>query len=164
MDELKHNTRYKKLKQGNYYNFKYIKRVKLEDDNTYMVFEDMYGIRHFVGYKMYENYNLKLNTDVTCLLDKINCTGRIFLEPKHPVYRKGCTYSFSISQIIWSENERYLTVKDCFNNYLNISLNEEMDNENISQYKPGSFIKAKIVKIKKAIPELQLIDRPALSY
>lgn len=140
----------KLLKEGYYYSFKYIKCVTLEDDNKYMIFEDQFGIRHFIEYEPYKAYNLSISDNVNCLVAKINCTGRIYLEPEHPVYKAGNNYSFEIILIKECTESLQLTVKDCFDNQVNLTVDFNI----YGMLSVGKTIPARVESIKKGIPEL----------
>lgn len=115
-----------------------------------MIFEDQYGIRHFLEHESYRAYNLTVSSDIKCLVAKINCTGRIYLEPEHPLYITGNQYPFMISSTIELSEGVQLTVKDCFNNLINIHVNCKIQDLPVI----GNTILAKVVSIKKGIPEL----------
>jgi hypothetical protein len=144
-------NRDKLLKVGNTYAFRYIKSVVLEDDNRYMVLEDIYGMRHFLEHECFKSYNLVETSDIECRVEKINCTGRIYLEPVHPFYRLGSEYRFNVSSIIETEEGILLSVHDCFNNMLNIKIT---DQNNLVD----KNIVARIESIKKGIPELSFVS------
>jgi hypothetical protein len=88
----------KKLTEGETYAFNFLKVVPLSDEMNYMLMEDPFGIRHLVPYEFYSQYGLKPGNTVICRVDKINCTGRVFLEPEHPYYIRGKTAQFKISR------------------------------------------------------------------
>jgi hypothetical protein len=143
-DYLNHKT----LKEGHFYPFNYVKCVKLEDNNLYMILEDHYGIRHFIEHEHYKNYSLSLNSIVNCLVAKINCTGRIYLEPEHPIYKVGEEYHFEVASLIQTEEGVLISVYDCYGNIL--SFKTETERSEISK----DQIPARVVDIKKGIPEL----------
>lgn len=122
----------------------------LEDEKTYMVFEDFCGTRHFVDYSIYEKYNLRIHTPIKCLLQKINCVGRIFLEPMHPVYRRGSTYVFKVTYVHFDQITQFITVDDCYANSIRIDISHLP----IKTLIIGNEIKATVINIKKGVPEL----------
>lgn len=142
----------KKLEEGATYIFKYIKLVTLSDDQEYMILEDQYNIRHTVPYNYYINYKLTIGTEVECKVDKINCTGRVFLEPKHPLYREGEVYNFT-TNIVNIENTNRTAIVDCFNNIIDVNINDKLF--------PGKIfeqVEARIIKITRGIPELEILS------
>ncbi|MHC1774212.1 MAG: hypothetical protein AB9834_02245 [Lentimicrobium sp.] len=109
----------KKLAEGEVYAFTFEKLITLSDGEDYMVMEDPFGIRHMITYKYYLNYGLKPGTTVNCVVDKINCTGRVFLEPEHPVYKKGTKFLFEFVRIQVSADRidmSEIVVRDIFGN------------------------------------------------
>jgi hypothetical protein len=52
----------------------------------------------------YENYHLKIGQTIICTIDKINCSGKIFLEPDHPYYKLGERYDFLVLRLAEQEN------------------------------------------------------------
>ncbi len=140
----------RKLKEGESYDFRYIKNVILEDQNQYMVFEDHYGIRHFVDYQYYKKYMLAPSSTVRCYIDKINCTGRIFLEPEHPVYKRGEVYEFEALNITDSQDGKVTTVTDCFGNVIKLKTCLELGSEPNHRF----TVSGRVEKIKKGIPEI----------
>ncbi len=142
---------HKTLKEGHYYPFNYVKCVTLEDNNLYMILEDQYGIRHFVEHEHYKNYNLSLNSVINCLVAKINCTGRMYLEPEHPVYKIGGEYNFDLASSVQTEDGLFLSVYDCFGNLLSVRTDDTTSEISDSQ------ILAKVSDIKKGLPEITIV-------
>lgn len=138
------------LREGEYYDFKYVKDVTLEDQNPYMVLEDQHGYRYFVESKCYEQYKLTPSNLIKCYVDKINCTGRIFLEPEHPVYKRGEAYEFDVHSIIDTEEGTIVSVSDCFGNLINLKACIELNEEEL----PPTKITGLVDKVKKGIPEI----------
>ena len=62
--------------------------------------------KHLLGEQDYTLYNLKVGQTITCTVDKINCSGKIFLEPDHPYYKIGERYDFLVLRI--SEQETFM--------------------------------------------------------
>lgn len=117
----------KKLNEGEVYAFTFEKLITLSDEEEYMVMEDPFGIRHLVTYKYYKKYGLNPGTVVNCLVDKINCTGRVFLEPEHPVYKTGTKAFFRFPDsrnFIYQNNSPELLVSDIFGNEIIVEFPE----------------------------------------
>lgn len=142
----------KTLSEGEYYIFKYLNCITMDDNNKYMVFEDEFGTKYFIEYEPYRNYSLKILSEIKCFVDKINCTGRVFLEPEHPLYVAGESYFFTIKSVFSNEDGLILSVVDCFENLINLETN---GNYLPNQDQEGQIL-AKITQIKKGIPELTL--------
>lgn len=144
-----------KLTEGEVYSFRFVKLVNLSDGEDYMVLEDPYGIRHMIAYSYYRNYNIRPGSSVNCRVDKINCTGRVFLEPEHPHYKIGTKGNFELLRIEKSQNEDKiycLIVKDIFGNEVIIDVNYEIQ-DNLQ----NSQIKCLVQGIKRGVPLLKFL-------
>jgi len=82
------------LKEGNSYTFKITGTIILPDGSERFVLTDPNSVRHLLKAQYYKDYNFKNNQEITCRIDKINCTGKIYLEPGHPHYKLGEIYNF----------------------------------------------------------------------
>ena len=144
----------KKLGEGDVLSFAYRKLIKLSDGEEYMVFEDPFSIRHMIPYVYYKDYCLEPGIDVVCRVDRINCTGRVFLEPEHPVYIPGNIEKFSISSVFYDESAECdfirITVYDVFGNEIGC----EISRNNTDNMKPGDIVELKIAGLKKGKPIL----------
>jgi hypothetical protein len=138
------------LKEGECHDFRYVKNVTLEDNNKYMIMEDQNGYRYFIEASYYEKYSLTPASVVKCYVDKINCTGRIFLEPEHPVYKRGEVYEFDIHSVNDNEKGKVVKVSDCYGNIIEVKgLMNSGDNNLLP-----TRIKGTVDKVKKGIPEI----------
>ncbi len=146
-----------KLQEGSCYRFNYRKKVLLSDENEYMVFEDPFGINHLLPLADYMHYNLVCPSVVTCLVSRINCTGRVFLEPLHPVYRIGTIHSFEITGNAFRDGKRFLCTKDVFGNPIDILTDTSMQ----GLPPAGTEIECRVTTLKKGKPELSLVSIPA---
>ena len=82
------------LEQNQFYHFKLHKKVKGFSGYSYLVMIDPFGNKHLVPAEYYLTYKLKVRNTYLCKVDKINCLGRIFIEPPHPYYKENETYKF----------------------------------------------------------------------
>jgi len=94
------------LKEKHSYKFLLIKTIEINGEELY-VLEDPFGKRHTLPTIYYTHYQLNVPSEVVCKIDKINCTGRIFLEPEHPFYKIGGIYQFKIIEIRKIEDTLY---------------------------------------------------------
>jgi len=123
-------------------------RIQLPpDDENYFVLISSFNTKHLLQEKSYLDYNLQLGQNIICRIDKINCSGKIFLEPEHPVYKEGNVYEFpviSCEQIITSEDqtETIIIVEDYRKHkfYVNVT-NTELQNK--------KMISCRVDRIKK---------------
>ncbi len=98
---MKKVYKYKKklpLEQGKFYLFELYKKVNCPKGDKYFVLTDPFGNKHLVPVKYYTNYKLKMGSYYLCKVDKINCLGRIFIEPPHPFYKENESYLFQFSK------------------------------------------------------------------
>ena len=72
------------LKENGFYVFRVIKRITLPDESRFFVLESPFNTRHLLPAEFYEKYDIMPGKNIRCRVDKINCVGRIFLEPGHP--------------------------------------------------------------------------------
>ena len=150
-----------KLIQGKYYNFKIVNLTTLPDKLDYYVVEDPFGDRQMISSCYYDDYGFRIGQVIHCRVDKINCTGRIFLEPLHPVYREGKVYFFDFVEIkkIFNKDtgkeEDALNLKDVFGKMAQVSL----ANYNVSTGFTTDKIRCKLVRIKKGKLFLKICDK-----
>ena len=114
------------LKVGEVYPFNFIKLEMLGDGEQYMILEDLFGMRHMVMYGHFVNYNLTPGQKVNCRVDKVNCTGRVILEPEHPVYKIGAIAEFTILRIEPGKSpdcRDVVIVSDLFGNEIHLEAN-----------------------------------------
>lgn len=139
------------LLEGEEHPFEISNCIQLQDNELYYVLCDVNHLKHFMPAKPYENYNLKIGTVITCRIDKINCTGRIHLEPRHPVYERAKEYLFKLKNDTHSCDDSFILVKDLYGNEIKIAY---PDPQNLIREK-HSHIKCKVIAVKKGIPELE---------
>ncbi|MFH1119211.1 MAG: hypothetical protein V1775_05265 [Bacteroidota bacterium] len=148
----------KKLIEGETYVFHFIKIVPLSDKMNYMLMEDPYGIRHLVPFEYYIHYKLVPGSKINCLVDKINCTGRVFLEPEHPRYKIGSVSGFNLLGTKQDKDYSVLVVADIFGNEIQVEIPDGHKVEPVN----GS-VYCKIEGFKKGKPILSF-DLPAAEY
>lgn len=108
-----------RLQEGHTYPFRVMKTVSLDEGDDYFVMMDPNGYKILMPAGFYQNYGLEAGKTVSCRVDKINCNGRMYLEPMHPHYREGQTYSFLIHckgqrENILGRDEWYFMVNDIY--------------------------------------------------
>jgi len=135
-----------KLQVGNWSAFKIISLINIPYDQEYFILKNEQDNKFLLPTIYYKNYNLKLNQILICRVDKMNCRGRIFLEPMHPYYYEGETYDFKFLKFdkiqYKKEQIKAIIVKDILGNegYVCNYDSKIQLNENI---------KCKVEKIKK---------------
>jgi hypothetical protein len=143
-----------KLAEGMWYPFRIHNHMQLQDGLWYYVLEDINGLKHFMPAGYYSNYSLKAGDKISCRIDRINCTGRIFLEPKHPLYKEGESYSFELLSYSKADNLTVFFVKDFYGN--SIEVQQCGISESVSEAKKK--VKCKVLSIKKGKPILEICD------
>ncbi len=127
------------------------------DDEEFLILNSKFGSRHLLKYEPYKNYGLKKNTEVNCRIDKISCSGKMYLEPEHKDYKEGSIYSFRISayeEMLNSDEkaERFLQLEDA---------NKQVVYVNIGDHNPRDFtdkVRCRVDRIKKGKIYLSLAE------
>ena len=94
-----------KFIEGQSYQFRYVKKITTDED--FFVFEDFAGERYLLPSYYYVNYNFNPNDLINCLVTRIDCSGKLSIEPEHPYYKLGATYDFHFKQLKISMEEDY---------------------------------------------------------
>lgn len=141
-----------RLEEGNEYLFEIYNHVKLQDGDFYFILIDANGLKHFMPSSPYAGYGLRTGSKVICRIDKINCTGRIFLEPAHPFYQTGKSYLFPIVSNPGMDDSASMVVSDVFGNMILPAIK----NPDILSIGGENQVICKIISIRKGIPELEI--------
>lgn len=86
-----------RLEEGKSYSFTNVKSIVLPGGEVNMILEGPDGKKYLLPVERYGEYNLGAKPEITCKVDKINCSGKVFLEPEHPYYREGESYFFMLA-------------------------------------------------------------------
>lgn len=143
------------LTEGRVYDFLVYKRITLQDSEEYFILEDFNHLKHFVPVKPYAEYGLYVGGTVTCKVARINCTGRVFLEPSHPVYIPGMVYQFRVLYVEnISDKSDFVSVciSDCFDNLLSLKASTAA-----FFGREIEWISCRVSAITKGIPELEFV-------
>lgn len=137
------------LKEGRTYPFKITGSVILPDGSECFILTDVNGIKHLLFKEYYNQYKLQLNQEVICRIDKINCTGKIFIEPEHPYYKLGRSYTFVFDRYLDlkgpnDESEKVAVLLNGYDQDIFLSADEVE-----KQFVKGDEINAVVEKIKK---------------
>jgi hypothetical protein len=148
-----------KLIEGNWYNFKIVKSIDIADEE-YFVLETPLKTRILLPQEPYHLYHFSINQSILCKVDKISCSGKIYLEPKHPYYQINNTYLFNFVEIINVHNLyfqpfKFVVLKDKLNQLVYLPL----WTENVQFPK---LIELRVVRIRKskviALPNFEPFD------
>ncbi len=85
------------LQEGNYLSFRVLNEIALPpDDERFYVMESESGKRHLMKADYYAHYQLKPGMSLRCRVDKVNCSGKVYLEPDHPGCQPGDVLDFAV--------------------------------------------------------------------
>lgn len=101
-----------KFTEGEWVHFSIVKSLHIPGDDEYFVLESKAGNRLLIPTQYYSDYNLLPGSVVKCRVDKINCSGRIFLEPEHPFYKPGKEYTFKLKGETNRLSRKYRTKRE----------------------------------------------------
>ncbi len=138
------------LEEGKSYKFLIKGVTELADAGLYFILEDPFGVKHLIKKKYYEAYKFDIAEYIICTVDKINCNGKIFLEPKHPHYEPGNIYEFEFTGWIDKLNHKgdktlFALVKDKFGNLAHIVLGSELSGSS----RRSDIIQCRVNRVKK---------------
>jgi hypothetical protein len=154
-----------RLTEGEYYPFKILKTISIDHDCPMFVMQDPLGFKILMPASFYKHYDFKQGQVIQCRVDRINCNGRMFLEPLHPYYIEGITYDFPVVEKgtrknLLDEPEYFVNVFDIYNQEWTVKLFSEKTLESIDQR-----ISCRVERIKKGRLFLSAEnDAPANSY
>ncbi|MBT4400345.1 MAG: hypothetical protein HN936_18470 [Bacteroidetes bacterium] len=106
--------------------------------------------KYLLNSSYYDHYPLRVGMTINCQVDKINCTGRIFIEPEHPYYALGDRYDFLLIKIteeknIWNEPSYTAWVRDLHRKEWACPIDKP------DLFQPGmSYLSCRVERIKKA--------------
>jgi hypothetical protein len=137
-----------RLTEGEYYPFSIIKKMEMGKE-SYFVMQDPMGYKILMPASFYTLYGFEPGQTITCRVDKINCNGRMFLEPMHPFYKEGEVYEFKVTDKgfrinILDEPEYCITVNDVFDQEWTVKVNSEQAIEHAT-----GKIRCRLERIKK---------------
>jgi hypothetical protein len=124
-----YNTGSVLLSEGEWFPFRVHNHIQLQDGEYYFILQDINGLKHFLPAAFYNNYGFNTGDEIICKIDRINCTGRILLEPRHPYYEIGEKYYFDVVEYLENDRLKILLVKDIFGNCIKVPFYEnKIDN------------------------------------
>lgn len=133
-----------KFEQGIFYTFKILGIIDVPEKGDHYILLHESGRKMLLKSEYYVKYNYEIGQNIDCKVDKVNCAGQVFLEPRHPHYIEGHEYSFKKETIKENVDKSLsLVVKDLFDNEIELFLNQSQANLINDQ------ISLKVEKIKK---------------
>ena len=102
------------------------------DDEEFFVLRSRQNSRHLLSKNLYAAYGISPGMEITCKVDKVNCSGKMFLEPEHPHYKTGGVYDFNVIRTISITNsvgnvEKMTVVSDIAGNEIFVPYSELPD-------------------------------------
>jgi hypothetical protein len=138
-----------KIKEGKIYPFQINGITALPDGSEYLVLSDPNRVKHLLERSPYLHYPFEVGQSINCRIDKINCNGKIYIEPLHPFYRIGKSYDFPLIRIERGKNGKgkdLAVFEDVFCNEIKLSLNHFTNS-----LQAGQVVKLKVSRIKKGL-------------
>ncbi len=153
-----------RLTEGKIYPFRILKTVSLGPQDDWFVMQDPMGYKILIPKAHYEDYGFKKGMLVNCRVDKVNCNGKVFLEPEHPHYVEGNIYPFKVLDTgyrknILDENEYYFLAEDAFGKTITITAASKSICDDASE-----TIDCLVKKIKKGKLWLELAGEKTKKY
>lgn len=136
------------LKPSSVSEFKIIDTLKTDRFGETYVVIDRNNNKHGIPVKYYCKYNIKQNKWFKAEVQKISSKGFLYIEPEHPAYKIGKTYSFKLFNELTQNKQLFYFVEDCFGNIIKV-LSYKAD------IPPSSYLKCRIIAIKKGTPILE---------
>jgi len=144
-----------RLREGKVYPFRITGTIELPDGSKYFILSDPNLVKHLLSQKYYENYYFEPGQLIDCRVDKINCNGKIYIEPLHPFYRLGKKYDFPFVRFSMHRpkngtTESFAVFEDIFGNEVKIPWDTNYCGLSGSQtdLKAGDTMKLTVVRIK----------------
>jgi hypothetical protein len=139
-----------KLSEGEFHFFQVLKRISLPEEGEFFLLRHQSGRRLMLPIKYYINYNITQGETIQCKVDKVSCTGKVYLEPIHPIYKEGELYTFDNHGIEVNEDSktRILHAKDVYGNIIPVLCSCN------TYCSPGNKVTLKVLAIRKGIPQL----------
>ena len=141
-----------KLNEGEIHTFQVIKQVQIPDEGEFYMLRHQSGRRLLLPCETYKNFNIQAGQSIDCRIDKVSCSGKVYLEPLHPIYKEGEGYNFEILCIEQQADNKYIiNVKDCFGNSISI---QTFNNYIFTAGEKSIYLK--VLRLKKGVPILSL--------
>jgi hypothetical protein len=138
-----------KFDQGIWYSFSISGITNIPDKGDYFIILHESGRKMLFKTNYYVKYNFSIGQTIQCRVDKVNCTGEVFLEPKHPFYNEGQVYEFELVKLLSEDKSIYnATVNDIFGNRIDVFINKTSELQGLHS------LYLKVDRVKKGIPIL----------
>ncbi len=142
-----------KFEEKIWYSFSISGIVEIPDKGEHFILLHDSGRKMLLRTDYYVKYNFILGQIIECCVDKVNCTGQVFLEPKHPLYNDGEVHRFEIVKTFTEEDSPFnVTVIDLYGNTIDVWVS------NLEIVKVKQAIPLKVNQVRKGIPILSEIS------
>ena len=84
------------LTEGQEYEFEVVKLLEIDHGESSYILKGPGNRKFLLPAERYAKYGIESGRSLICRVDKINCKGEVFLEPKNPWYRENYRYRFRI--------------------------------------------------------------------
>ena len=147
------------FEEGKEFSFIIEKLITLPDGQYYILLAE-FDQKYLMPAKFYSEYGFKIGQEIFCRIDKVNCNGKVFLEPRHPLYSIGDKDVFLLKEeeerIKHKTKEKYLVIKAESSKTKHAIIDIDSRNYNYSQ---GERHICEIIKIKKGEVILKAISK-----
>ncbi len=82
------------MKEGTWHDFVIMNIIMVPGEGEHLVLLSGNQSRFLLPATPYQQYGFEKDMRIRCRIDKINCNGKVYLEPAHPLYRQGQSYDF----------------------------------------------------------------------
>jgi len=151
------------LHEGDTFTFKVFARRNFESNpaSAFFILEGPNGGKFMLPDEPYHAYGIEIGQKIRCRIDKISCSGKIYIEPENPFYMVGKTYLFSVLKIqrnILPNAEEAVVafVLDKFGNTIEVIIDESVT--------ANCSIACLVTRIKKGLLYLEFTGDKHFSY
>ena len=148
-----------RLEEGYEFRFKVEKIINLPDESYYVLLSE-FNKKFLLPTGFYQEYNIKVGNEIICKIDKINCNGKVFLEPISPIYSAGEKDIFTLFETGQRETrktkDKYSVIKAKSNKTSRAIV---VNFPNTLKYLQGENYLCEVIKIKKGEAHLKLISK-----
>jgi hypothetical protein len=138
-----------KFEEGNWYYFSIENVIDVPDKGDHFVLRHASGRKMLLNAQYYVKFNFRVGDTIQCRVDKVSCTGHIYLEPKHPFYIENYLYDFIVESVATTDDGIVsITVRDILDNPIQVYITTDR------VINLGDTIQLEVYKVKKGIPVL----------
>ena len=148
-----------KLELKKNYIFRIEKILKLDDNSEYFLLINPLGERNLMSTAYYADYHFTVGQEISARIDKINCQGRLFIEPEHPFFKISQTYLFNFlgKEKICKKNNKWINVLILLDELGEKQHLEAKDWQMSKSYLPEK-LRCKVLGLKKSKLILEYIE------